>query len=252
MQGAVEWVVADALNPSALASAFEGADAVFFLNPVSIGALDTHAEADRLSASIAEALTTASVPYAVALSSQGAHLRDGTGVVKTLHRFEAALAQTGVDLTFLRPAYFLESWVPLGKLALETGEFLAFLDPLTLKIDAVSTRDVGMIAAHHLMNPNPGVVNIVGPARYSDADAAETIDGFRTRPVRIIPMPSHQIAAAHEAAGIGRSLAAETAAMYHAINGPGIQFESGSGRYETGVVTLPEVLQTLAEHPLPQ
>lgn len=244
-QGAAEWVTADALDTSALASAFAGAEAVFVLNPVSPDAGDVHAEADRLSASIARALDMASVPYAVVLSSQGAHLAAGTGVVTTLHRFEAALGETRTALTLLRPAYFLESWVPLARHALETGELPAYLDPVSRAIDAVSARDVGMIAARHLMAPHPGVVNIVGSTRCSDEEAAETIASLHGRPVRLIPVPAHQVAAAHAAAGLGDSLATEIAAMYRAINGAGIPFEDGVGRCVSGSVTLRETLGIL-------
>lgn len=58
----VEWVVADATDPDALAGAFEGATAVFVLNAAPIDAEDVFAEADRLSASVAQALTRATIP----------------------------------------------------------------------------------------------------------------------------------------------------------------------------------------------
>lgn len=237
----VDWASVDALDTSALASAFKGAEAVFVLNPVPV---DVHAQADRFSASVAQALRMASVPYVVALSSQGAHLPEGTEIVTALHRFELMLRDTGIPHTFLRPAYFLESWIPLAQVAAETGELPAFFEPASPVIDAVSARDLGMIAAHYLMVLAPGVVDKIGPARYGDSDAAEIAASLSDRPVRAAQVQTPQIAAAHEAAGIGSSFAAETAKMYQALNGPGIPFEERVGCYAYGSVTLREVLQS--------
>ena len=122
----VEWVSVDALDQQALARAFQGASGALVMNPVAPDAGDVDEQAARLSGAVAGALRAARLPHAVALSSQGAHLPSGTGIVATLHGFETALRGAETEMTFLLPAYFLESWLPAAQIAAATGEMPAF------------------------------------------------------------------------------------------------------------------------------
>lgn len=237
----VEWVVADAFDAASLATALEGAEAAFVLNSVSPVTTDIYREAAQLSDSVGQALTKAAVPYTVALSSQGAHLPAGTGVVGTLNGFERALSSTGREITFLRPAFFMESWVPLAQAAIETSYFPAFISPASKAIDAVSARDVGEIAAQHLMNPQSGIVSIAGPQRYSDEDAVSICAELSGRDIVAAPVPPSDVAAAHEAVGLSSCYATAVAEMYEAINGDRIPFEK-VGRSVAGKTTLRDVL----------
>jgi NAD(P)H dehydrogenase (quinone) len=237
----VEWAVADAFDPESLATAFKGATSVFVLNAISPDVSDVHKEASRLSASISAALLKASPPHVVALSSQGAQMPTGTGVVTTLNGFEAALRDTGLDITYLRPAFFMESWVPLALSAAETGVFPAFLNPPEKAVDAVSALDVGRIAAELLLAREPGVINITGPMRYSDEDAARICSDLLDRDVVTVPIPASEVAAAHEAVGLSPSYASAIAEMYGAINADNIPFEEAN-RSVSGKTTLKEVL----------
>lgn len=238
----IEWVTCDALDAQDLGRAFAGADAVFLLSPVRIDSADVHADASRISAAIAEALRIAGVPHAVALSSQGAHLATGTGVVGTLHEFEDRLRQAPTPMTFLRPAYFMENWVPFAQIAAETGELPALIDPVDKAIDTISARDVGAIAAEYLLDPRPGIVNLVGPRRYGEADAAAILARLAAREISLVPVPAEQVAAMHEAAGLGRSFAAGTAALYRAINSDTIPFQDAGAARRAGTRSPEQVL----------
>lgn len=237
----VEWAVADAFDPESLAEAFKGATSVFVLNAISPDVSDVHNEASRLSASISAALLKASVPHVVALSSQGAQIPTGTGVVISLNGFEAALRETGLGVTYLRPAFFMESWVPLALSAAETGVFPAFLNPPEKAVDTVSALDVGRIAAESLLAREPGIVNITGPMRYSDEDAARICAELLDRDIMTVPIPASEVASAHVAVGLSPSYASAIAEMYGAINADAIPFEQ-IGRAASGKTTLYEVL----------
>jgi uncharacterized protein YbjT (DUF2867 family) len=91
--------------------------AVFVMNPIAAGAEDVTRRPRSFRRRSRQALRQASVRYAVALSSQGAHLAGGTGIVTTLHDFEMALRDTPTQIAFLRPAMFMESWIPLAGIA---------------------------------------------------------------------------------------------------------------------------------------
>lgn len=242
----VDWVSVDALDQPALTRAFDGAGAGFVMNPVAPDAPDVEEQAGRLSVSVAGALRAARLPYAVALSSQGAHLAGGTGIVTTLYGFEAALRGIGTPITFLRPAYFMESWLPAAMIAAETGEMPAFLTPLDRAIDCVSAQDVGVAAAAFLQMPRPGIVNLTGPRRYSEADAAAILTRQSGVTVTATPVPGAAIAGIHEGAGLGPSFSAGIAAMYAALNGAGIPFETSGADWSAQPTPLETVLAAAA------
>lgn len=226
----VEWRAVEALDGAALAAAFAGSAAVFVMNPIEAGADDVTGHAARLSAAVAGALRQAGIGYAVALSSQGAHLDRGTGIVGTLHDFEAELRQTPTEIAFLRPAMFMESWIPMAAIAAETGRMPALLAPLDRAIDAVSAVDVGRVAGRLLLSPRPGIHNLTGPGRYSERDAAAIVTRQTGRTIIADPVPEAEIAAFHRAAGLGASFSDGVADMYMALNRGGIPFAADSAR----------------------
>ncbi len=224
----VEWRAVEALDSVALAAAFAGSAAVFVMNPIAAGADDVTGQAARLSVAVAAALRQAGTRYAVALSSQGAHLAGGTGIVTTLHDFEAALRDTPTQIAFLRPAMFMESWLPAAAIASGTACMPAFLAPLDRAIDTVSAVDVGRAAGRLLMSPRPGIFNLTGPRRYSERDAAAILTRQTGQRIRADLIPETEIAAFHMAAGLGASFSEGIAGMYMALNRDGIPFAQDS------------------------
>ena len=246
----VEWRAVEALDSAALAAAFAGSDAVFVMNPIAAGAEDVTREAAQLSAAVAQALRQASISYAVALSSQGAHLAGGTGIVTTLHDFEMALRDTPTRIAVLRPAMFMESWIPLAGIGADTGAMPAFLAPLDRAIEAVSAIDVGRAAGQLLLSPRPGIFNLTGPRRYSERDAAAILSRHAGRAISADPVPEQEIAAFHMAAGLGASFSEGIAGMYMALNRDGIPF-SGDGAQSLSCETpLETVLAPVVAQPV--
>jgi len=87
----IEAAVADLEDSRALARALEGAASAFVLNPPAYGAPDLFERAVLLARSIREAARAARLPRLMVLSSMGAHLDDGTGIIATNHLFERLL-----------------------------------------------------------------------------------------------------------------------------------------------------------------
>ena len=126
----VDWQTLDASRDiDGLARVLEGAEAAFVMNPVPPDSAEVYADAAAISHTIAAALAKARCPRVVALSSQGAHLPAGTGIIRTLHDFETALRRTSAALTCMRSTFFMESWLPFAAAALDSGEWLAMRDP---------------------------------------------------------------------------------------------------------------------------
>lgn len=105
-----EGMVGDALDAEFLTRAFTGSEAVFTLIPPNYGADDFIGYADDVGGSIAKAIADAGTTHVVNLSSIGAELPEGTGLIRGLHRQEERLnAIGGLNVLHLRPGYFMEN-----------------------------------------------------------------------------------------------------------------------------------------------
>jgi len=91
-----------------LANTFAGADSVFTMVPPNFAATpDQLGYYKRVAGHYAQAITEAGVKRIVNLSSYGAHLDRGTGIILGAHHAENILnALGGVSITHLRPGYF--------------------------------------------------------------------------------------------------------------------------------------------------
>ena len=245
----IEWHAADVMHDVAtLASAFRGAAAVFVMNPVPPDAEDVDDDAAKISATIAAAIEQAGRPRVVALSSQGAHLPEGTGVITALHHFEQALRSTGAPLTCVRSTFFMESWLPFAAAAMEPGQWWAMRDPPDMQDSAVSARDVGAVIAECLLDAaSPDVVNVTGAHKYSENDAAQIFASLCGRNIEVVSVPAAERAYVLEGAGLGESYAAALAEMYGALDQGRVPFQAAPDtRY--GTTPLEEVLRTMVAH----
>lgn len=133
-----------------LRKALDGAQAAFTLIPPDPRAADFPARQDRIAASIAEALAATRPSHVVNLSSQGAHLSEGTGPIAGLHRMEKRLdALEGVNVLHLRATYFMENLLAGLTTAKAMGMFAASLDG-DLAFPMVATEDIARHAARRL------------------------------------------------------------------------------------------------------
>ncbi len=90
-----------------LTATFTGADAVFCLIPPNFSVPDQVAYYSRVGNNYARAIEQAGVKRVVDLSSNGAHLDKGTGIIVGSHRVENRLdALPNVAVTHVRPGYF--------------------------------------------------------------------------------------------------------------------------------------------------
>ena len=210
-------------------------------------AADVLAESRIAARAIAEAVRTARVPHVVALSSAGAHLAEGNGIVRTLHDFEAALAGAAPSLAILRAGDFMENWAAMLPAAREAGVLPSAKAPLEARSETVSAQDVGRTAAELLFDPQSGtrIVNLAGPAEYSAVDAAASLSKLLGKEVAAVPSPRADIVAGLQAAGVSADYAAKLADLYEAINAGRMGFPPGSGELRRGTVTLEDVLRRL-------
>ena len=99
-----EAFAADLSDAAALAKAFGGARAAYLLLPP----ITSREDQERQSDGIAKAVKASGLPYAVYLSSYGAHVPGGTGPVTGLHSAEQKLnAISDLNVLHVRAAYFM-------------------------------------------------------------------------------------------------------------------------------------------------
>ena len=235
-----------ARDAEGLASAMEGVSTAFVMNPVPPDAGDVYREAAAISRTIADAIERAGKPRVVALSSQGAQLADGTGVITVLHDFETALRGTGAPLTAVRSTFFMESWLPFAAAALESGQWWAMRSPPDARDAAVSARDVGAVIADCMLAPEaPAIVNVTGARSYSEVDAVAILSSLAGRGIELVTVPAAERAGVLEAAGLGPSYAAALAAMYDALDAGRVPFEAAAD-VRLGSTPLEDVLNIVA------
>jgi uncharacterized protein YbjT (DUF2867 family) len=146
-QGA-EPFTTDMSDAAALTKAFRGARAAYLLLPPITSREDQERESDA----IAKAVKESGLPYALYLSSYGAHVPEGTGPVTGLHFSEEKLnAISGLNVLHLRAAYFMENNLAAIGMIREKGIFGHALLP-HLKLPMIATPDVGDYAARRLLD----------------------------------------------------------------------------------------------------
>jgi len=147
--------IGDITDPSFLQSAFEGATAVYAMVPPNLTAPDVRAYQNTVIDSIASGIKKNTIPYVVTLSSIGAHLTEGAGVVQGLYDMEQKFRNiNGLNQIHLRAGFFFENFFGMMPVIKMMGVMGGFPFRGDLKMPIVHTRDIGQIAAEHLLNLN--------------------------------------------------------------------------------------------------
>jgi uncharacterized protein YbjT (DUF2867 family) len=145
--------IADITDSSALAKAFQHADSTYIMIPPNLKSSDPLGYSNRVSDAIAAAVKHAGTKNVVALSSMGAELPSGTGLVIGLHNLEQKLNQiANTNVLFIRAGYFMENTLPQANAIRQTGNSVSPLRP-DLRVPMIATRDIGSFAAQALLKP---------------------------------------------------------------------------------------------------
>ncbi|MEI8005370.1 MAG: NmrA family NAD(P)-binding protein [Bacteroidota bacterium] len=134
-----------------LKKVFEGADALYTLVAIDPQAVDFYATQVKQVTAVAEALKTSTIKHVVALSSVGAHLPTGAGVVQGLQKMEEIFSGIpGINMLYLRAGYFLENGLGMAGMVKMLG-LLGTPVRSDLKIPMVATKDIAAVALRHLL-----------------------------------------------------------------------------------------------------
>ncbi|ASP38718.1 epimerase [Bacterioplanes sanyensis] len=243
-----EVAVADYADPAALCQAFAGASAVYIVSPPQYDSEHLFAQAQTMADDIANALLTAQVQKVVALSSIGAEQPENTGWIFMNHRLEKTLAATGIDVTFLRAAYFMENWAPLVQLAQQQGQLPSFLAPIERRIPMIATADIGALAADAMCEHWQGVriLDLQGPEPYSPQDLASSLSHTLDQALPAAAIAESDWSAAMAGQGFSAAAIDGFCEMTRGLNSGHIAFaDNASHERRSGEITLASMVSTL-------
>jgi uncharacterized protein YbjT (DUF2867 family) len=244
-KGAEPWP-GDIEDSAFLAKAFSGVRGAFVMIPPRHDAPELRSYQRRLASSILSALQKARVPRVVALSSVGAHLREGTGPVLGLHDLETRLDQIpDAAVVALRPGYFMENhlWsIPLVRARGINGSTLRADVPIAM----VATKDIADEAARLLRSgtlKGHGVRYLLGPADRTLSEATRVLGEALGKPdLAYIQLSRDEARAAMASAGMSPSVVEAMLEMQNGFNEGTIRptEERGAGN------STPTTLETFA------
>ncbi|HEX6731484.1 MAG TPA: NAD(P)H-binding protein [Pyrinomonadaceae bacterium] len=226
-EAGAEVLTGDLTNTDFLTEAFRGADAVYVLVPTEPHIPNYSAERDRQGESIVKAVRESGVRYVVALSSVGADLSDGTGLIAGLHSQEERLKKlTDTNILFLRPVSFFENFQQSLPLIKDQGIVVDSV-AADLPVPMIATQDIADEAVKALKARDwkgVAVRELLGQRDLSHAEATRIIGESIGRPnIMYIHAPDDEVVSALEEAGLSTEFARSYVEMTRAFNEGRIQ-----------------------------
>ena len=224
-----EVLTGDVADAATLTSAFHGAAAVYSLLPTDQRSPDYAARQRQEGEAIVQAIRESGVRYVVALSSLGADLAEGTGVLVGLHEQEERLKQLeGTNVLLLRPVSFFENLYGQLGLIKEQGIMADSVAP-DLAAPMIASRDVADVAAEALAARNwRGVVvrELLGQRDLTHREIARILGQRIGKPdLEYVQLSYDEMAASLVESGMSPSFARLYVEMTRAFNegtvGPG-------------------------------
>lgn len=144
--------IGDMEDSQFLASAFEGASAVYAMIPPRMDVAVMRTYQNSVIDSICYAIQKAGIKKIVTLSSIGAHLKDGTGPVTGLYDMEQKLKQVeGIDVLNLRAGYFMQNLLGIVGMIKHMG-IMGSAMKNDIPMALVHTNDIAEVAVKHLLS----------------------------------------------------------------------------------------------------
>lgn len=203
-----------------LAKIFAGADAAYCMIPPANyfdHSLNLPEYTLRVAGNYATAIQQSGIKRVVFLSSIGAHLAEGNGIIKEFHEVENMLGNLpGVAITFMRPTSFYYNiygfmgMIKQGFIAANYGED---------KIIYVSPKDIADAIAHEIVTPSQGKkVRYVASDERTGPETAKVIGEAIGKPDLTWKLVTdEQTQAGLEGAGMQPAIAAGLAEMNSAM-----------------------------------
>ncbi|SDE57910.1 Uncharacterized conserved protein YbjT, contains NAD(P)-binding and DUF2867 domains [Mucilaginibacter pineti] len=203
-----------------LTATFTGADVIHAMVPPNIGVPDPIARHQKISEILVQAISASGVKRVVYVSSYGAHLEKGTGLIVGHHHMENALEALQLEsLTHLRATYiyynvyaYVGMIKKLGYIAANYGD-----DDLTI---LVSPIDIAAAAVEEIEAKTTGLkVRYVASDERTCNEIARVLGQAIGKPdLKWVTISNEQMQSGMEANGLSASVAANLVEMYGACH----------------------------------
>jgi uncharacterized protein YbjT (DUF2867 family) len=170
--------VGDLQDANFVNRAFEGTTAAFCIIPGNPHSDDLRQYQQSIARNYVNAVKENDIKYVVLLSSIGAHLHNGAGVIDGLSDMEQYFSELkNVNVLTLRPTYFMENTLMQVDIIKQMGMMGSPLNG-DLKFPMVATKDIAAVAVKYLQNLNfkgHTVEYILGPRDISYNEIAQIV-----------------------------------------------------------------------------
>jgi uncharacterized protein YbjT (DUF2867 family) len=205
-----------------LTSAYQGADAVFAMVPPHLQSEDYMAYADRIGKNHIKAIKSTGIKHVVALSSIGAHLETGSGIVQVLYNFEQQLKVLhDVNVLVLRPSYFMDNIYMQIDIIKNIG---IVGSPVAADVSqpVVATQDIADVAARRLSALSAKgheIEYILGERNLTYTEITEVLGkALGRKKLNYVPFPYDQAKMAMVQMGLSENIAGFLVELAEGIN----------------------------------
>ncbi|MDN7182902.1 NmrA family NAD(P)-binding protein [Caballeronia sp. SEWSISQ10-4 2] len=214
----VELVDGDWNDSAAIEHALEGVEGAFVMLPAVWAPSPDFKEARGVIANYVEALTRASPPRVVALSSMGANRTSGLGMITALSRLEQGFRDLTLPIAYVRAGGFFENFL-YGLHVAQGGTLPVYYNPTDRKSTMVATNDIGAEVAALLTGPAWSGHRAIELGSMVSADEVATQLGEVLKvDVNAFAVPRAGWPAAFEQLGVPKGQTGPAEAMYDAVN----------------------------------
>jgi uncharacterized protein YbjT (DUF2867 family) len=246
-----EIAVGDIKDSSFAAKAFEGATAVYAMIPPNMSADNFRDYQNQVSDVLVNAIAGSGVKFVVMLSSIGAHLTEGAGVVQGLYDFEQKLNKlNNVNCVYLRAGYFMENLYGSIGMIKNMGIYGSPLKPNIL-IPNVATQDIADRASGFLLNLNfkgKEVHYVLGPRDVTPTEQAKIIGNAIGKPdLSYVQFPYEEAEKAMAGMGLSEDVAKSMVQLMRAMNEGSVYNPSIRNAENTTSTSLEQFARTFAQ-----
>ncbi|MGQ7932990.1 NmrA family NAD(P)-binding protein [Paraburkholderia sp. D1E] len=214
----VELVDGDWNDSAAIKHALKGVEGAFVMLSAVWAPSPDFKEARGVIANYVEALTRASPPRVVALSSMGANRTSGLGMITALSLLEQGFRDLTLPIAYVRAGGFFENFL-YGLHVAQGGTLPVYYNPTDRKSTMVATNDIGAEVAALLTGPAWSGHRAIELGSMVSADEVATQLGEVLKvDVNAFAVPRAGWPAAFEQLGVPKGQTGPAEAMYDAVN----------------------------------
>ena len=190
-----------------------------------------------------EALTKATPPRVVALSSMGANRTSGLGMITALSLLEQGLRDLISPIAFVRAGGFFENFL-YGLQVAQGGTLPVYYNPTSRKSTMVATNDIGAEVATLLTGSAWSGQRVVELGSMVTADeVAEQLGEVLNLDVKAFAVPRAGWAEAFEQFGIPKGHTGPAEEMFEAVNAGWMDLGAGDTEHVAGTTSARDVFE---------